>query len=157
MQPVHSQSGKGKKSNERRNFIQYTPKFPKINDALHWQSHEKTDTSYTLGVKNGTCPVEKGTEIPSWTTYVFTLGPSHPMSRNLPAKKKYCLYDVTHDCMILLRAEHQHFQPGYNIPNSSVNAEAYSTVLHKMIQNYHCRLFVPLNGGNIKHSRSSKY
>ena len=44
----------------------------------------ETDISHTLiGVQDGLSPIEKGVGISGQTTYVFTLGPSHPTHRNL--------------------------------------------------------------------------
>ena len=57
-------------------------------------------TSHTLvGVQDGPPPTEKGVGISGQTTYVFTLGLSHPTSRNLLEIRKCHSYEFIHSAL----------------------------------------------------------
>ena len=95
----------------------------------------ETDTSHTLvRVQDGPFSTEKSVGISSQTMYVFTLGPSHPTLRNLLEIRKHHLNDVRHCWVTLLKVDHDS-QHMYDTPDSSINIEACSKVIHKVIWN----------------------
>ena len=58
-----------------------------------------------IGVQDGLSPIEKGVGISSQITYVFTLGPCHPMPRILLEVKEH-LHEVIHSWVALLKINH---------------------------------------------------
>ena len=94
----------------------------------------ETDTSHTLvGVQDGPSPPEKGVGISGQTMCAFSLGPSHPTSRNLLEIRKHHLHEVMHCWVTLLKVDHDS-QHKYNTPDSSIKTEAFSKIIYKIME-----------------------
>lgn len=74
----------------RHETLNNDPKFQKFNNALRTASCGETDTSHILaGGAGWSIPYGEGCGNIWANLHMFTLGPSHPMSRNLVEVKEH--------------------------------------------------------------------
>ena len=107
--------------------------FQEFNNALHCKAVGNRHISHTEKTTKMVYPPEKGVGISGQTMCAFSLGPSHPTSRNPLEIRKHHLHEVMHCWGTLLKVDHDS-QHKYNTPDSSIKTEAYSKIIYKIME-----------------------